>query len=229
MMGARHLAVAAFAALLATTLLSSCATTRQTRSVDESGFLGDYSMLRPGKGDETQLTYVAPGVDWSGYDAIMLDSVTLWESDETRALAPEEAQRMTDFFYAALHEALAKDFRIVERPGKGVLRVRAALTEARGARVLANAVTSVVPQARLASTVLGAATDVQVFVGRASAEVEITDSASGKRLIAAVDQRSGTKALRGGILKWSDVELACEYWAERARVRLGELGVRRSK
>ena len=41
--------------VLALALLASCATTRQTRSVETSGFLGDYSMLRGGKGEEAQL------------------------------------------------------------------------------------------------------------------------------------------------------------------------------
>jgi hypothetical protein len=78
------------------------------------------------------------------------------------------------------------------------------------------------------STLLGAASDVQVFVGRATAEAELTDALSGERLLAAVDQRSGTKAIRGGIAKWSDVKLACDYWAGRVRTRLVELGVKRS-
>jgi hypothetical protein len=86
-----------------------------------------------------------------------------------------------------------------------------------------NAVTSIVPQLRLLSTLGGAATDVQVFVGRASAEAEISDSLTGERLLAAVDQRSGTKAIRGGLKTWSDAKEVFEYWAERVRERLTEL------
>jgi hypothetical protein len=197
-------------------LLAGCATTRQTRSVETSGFLGDYSQLRAGEGDEAQLVYVKPGVAWSGYDAVMLDSVTLWKAAED-SVSEESAQQLTD-----------KEFRMVKTPGPGVLRLRAALTETKGARVVGNAVTSIVPQARLVSTLLGAASDVQVFVGRATAEAELTDALSGERLLAAVDQRSGTKAIRGGIAKWSDVKLACDYWAGRVRTRLVELGVKRS-
>jgi hypothetical protein len=208
-------------------LLAGCATTRQTRSVETSGFLGDYSQLRAGEGDEAQLVYVKPGVAWSGYDAVMLDSVTLWKAAED-SVSEESAQQLTDYLYQALHDELSKEFRMVKTPGPGVLRLRAALTETKGARVVGNAVTSIVPQARLVSTLLGAASDVQVFVGRATAEAELTDALSGERLLAAVDQRSGTKAIRGGIAKWSDVKLACDYWAGRVRTRLVELGVKRS-
>jgi hypothetical protein len=208
-------------------LLAGCATTRQTRKAETAGFLGDYSMLRAGEGEEAQLVYVKPGVDWSGYNAVMLDSVTIWRSGP-ESLSEESSRQLTDYFYQALHDEISKEFHIVKVPGPGVLRLRAALTEAKGARVVGNAVTSIVPQARLVSSLLGAATDVQVFVGRASAEAEFTDAVSGERLLAAVDQRSGTKAIRGGIAKWSDVKLACDHWAGRVRERLGELGVKRT-
>jgi len=212
--------------LLSSLLLLACATTRQTRSAEPAGFLRDYSTLRAGEGEEAQLVYVSSDARWSDYDAVMIDSVTLWRSEGASELPAQESQQLTDFFYQALHDQLSKRFRVVDRPGPRVLRIRAALTEAKGARVVGNAITSIVPQARLVSTLAGAATDIQVFVGRASAEVDITDSVTGDRLAAAVDQRSGTKAVRGGIAKWSDVELASEFWAERIATRLTELGVR---
>jgi hypothetical protein len=202
-----------------------CATSRQTRSVETSGFLVDYGSLSEGSGDEAQLVYVDESANFAQYDAIMIDSVTLWYSDEADRLDADTEQQLTDYFYQSLHEKLSESFRVVDAPGPGVLRLRAALTEADGASVVANTVTSIFPPARLAATLAGAATDVQVFVGRASAEAEITDSLSGRRLIAAVDQRSGTKALRGGIGKWSDVKTISDYWAERSVARLVDAGV----
>ncbi len=209
-------------------LAAGCRTTRQTRSVETSGFLGDYSQLEEGKRGQAQLVYVNPRADFSRYDAVLLDSVTVWQAEGSKPISDEDAQVLTDYFYNALHEEISKDFQVTAHPGPGVLRLRAALTEAKGARVVGNAVTSIVPQLRLLSTITGAITDVQVFVGRASAEAEITDSLTGERLLAAVDQRSGTKALRSGLLKWSDVKEISKYWAERVRERLGELGVRKS-
>ncbi len=209
-------------------LLGGCATTRQTRSVEKSGFLGDYAQLHPGEDGEAQLVYRRPDVDWSGYEGILLESIELWKTGPD-SISEENGQQLANYFYLALHERLSKDFRLVQVPGPGVLRLRAALTETRGARVVGNAVTSIIPQTRLVATWLGATRDVQVFVGSASAEVDITDAFSGERLLAAVDARAGTKAMRGGIAKWSDVELACDYWAERIAERLGELGVRKAR
>ncbi len=49
------------ASLLLIIALSACAASRQPRGVpDESGFLGNYSELRPGKGDEAALVFVRP-------------------------------------------------------------------------------------------------------------------------------------------------------------------------
>jgi hypothetical protein len=112
---------------------------------------------------------------------------------------------------------------MVDRPGPGTLRIRAAITEAKGARVVGNTITTVIPQARLLSTLTGLATNTQAFVGKAAIEGEITDSMSGRRLVAVVDERAGGKTLRGLGGKWKDVDNAFQYWAERLRTRLAEL------
>ena len=73
-------------------------------------------------------------------------------------------------------------------------------------------------------TMLGAlATNTAVFVGKAAIEGEITDSVTNERLVAAVDERVGTKSLSGMFHKWSDVEKAFDTWAGHLRERLEEL------
>lgn len=204
--------------------IAACATTRQTRSTPEPvGFLADYSELKPGKDGEAQLLYINPDARWSGYNRVMIDSVTLWSDAETTDVSPEDAQSLTDYLYKNLHEQLGKDYEIVDEPGPGVMRVRAAITEAKGARVVGNAVTTIVPQLRLLSNVAGMASGTQVFVGRAAVEGDITDSLTGRRLAAFVDERAGGKTIRGGLKTWSDADRAFEYWAERLRKRLEEL------
>ena len=103
--------------------LAACATTRQTRSVETSGFLGDYSQLQEGEKGQAQLIYVNPNTKFSAYDAIMIDSVTLWEDSETSELSQEDQQMLTDFFYQALHEKLSKDFQVVDQPEFGAAEI----------------------------------------------------------------------------------------------------------
>lgn len=209
----------ALAALVAT----ACATTRQPdKTPEKSGFLGDYSMLQPGTGEEAGLVYIAPDAELGSYDAVLIEPVTLWRSSETEHLTAEERQALSDYMYERVRQELAKDYRIASEPGPGVMTVRIALTEAKGARVLSDTVTSVVPTFRLLAGLGGMATEKRVLVGAAAVEVEIRDSQSGRRLAAAVDERWGTRAVRGGIHKWSDVEEAFDYWAARLRTRLAE-------
>jgi hypothetical protein len=217
----------AVALIAAAAMLAACATTRQSRGIGEaSGFLGDYSDLREGKKGEPQLIFIHPNVDWSRYEAIQIDSVTLWRNEKTEDVPQEEQQHLTDYLYAALHEHLSKDYRIADRPGPNVLRLRAAITEAKGSKVVMNTITSIVPQLRVLTSIVGMSAGTSVLVGKAGVEAEITDSISGERLLAGLDERQGTKAVRGGIKKWSDVKLACDFWAERLQKRLAALSGR---
>jgi hypothetical protein len=200
-----------------------CASTRQTRSVEPQGFLRDYSQLREGQGDEEQLIYIDEGANWKGYDSVLIDSVTIWYTKKTADLSAEDSQALTDLFYQALHDQLSQDYRIVDRPGPGTLRLRAAITQAKGANVVGNTVTTIVPQARVLTTVSGSATDTQVLVGTATIEGEITDSMSGRRLAAVVDERAGTKSFGGLGGKWKQVDEAFQHWAKSLRTQLAEL------
>jgi hypothetical protein len=207
-------------------LTAACATTRQESEVEKSGFLGDYSQLEPGEEGEAALRYIAPDVDWAQYTSVQLDSVTIWADPETVDLSVEEKQALTDYLYAALHRELEKDYEMVDFPSAGTLRIRVAITDAEGAAVVANVITSTIPQLRLLSTLTGAATGASVLVGEGGIEVEMTDAMTGRRLAAAVDKRVGTKATRAAFGEWKHVEAAFDWWAERLRQRLAEVSGR---
>jgi hypothetical protein len=217
-------------ALVASLLLTAgCPGLRQRREpVETSGFLGDYSQLQKNDQYKAYLSYVNPTADWSKYNAIMIDSVAMWGSQDDK-LSPEDRQMIAGFMYNALHDTLGKNFAIVNSPGVSVLRLRAAITEAKGSKVALNVVTSVVPQLKVLTTIGGMAADTASIVGEAGAEMELVDSVTGVRLAAAVDRQTGTKALiRGGskFSTWGDVKEACEYWAGRVDKFLVDNGVR---
>ncbi len=180
-------------ALVAFTLIAvACAGTRGRRSApEESGFLRDYSMLTERKGAPAKLSYVDAETDWSSYDAIWIESVSMWANSETSKVKPEDRQMLIDFFYKALHDELSKDFQIADGAGPGVLQFRAALTEAKGANVPLKAISTIVPQLKLLTTLVGSAADIAVTVGEATLEAEILESVSKKRLAAAVDEQVG--------------------------------------
>jgi hypothetical protein len=221
----RHPAWGALCMGLLITLSVGCAGSRQPRGpVVESGFLGDYSQLKPGKSGQAKLVYIAPDVDWNSYHAIQLDSVTLWPGKDgsLAKVSSQDQQRLADTLYKDLYQELAKQNRMVKHAGPGVLRVRAALTEASPTNVPLNAVATFIPQVRGPTTVLGLAANTALTVGEASVEVEATDSLTGRRLAAAVDKRVGQRSVRA-LGTWSQVDAAFDAWAKQFADRLAAL------
>jgi hypothetical protein len=202
--------------------LAGCATTEQTRSVEASGFLKDYSQLKPGRGDQALLVYINPQADFSQYQKVIVDPVTIWyaEGSDLADVPREELQRLADYLETAMRKQLQLDFQLVERPEPGTLRIRTAITEARKSKVVLDLVSTVLPPARLLSQVGKLATGTHAFAGRAAIEGELLDAVSNQRLVAVVDERAGGKALRGSTSAWADVQQAFDYWADVLRARL---------
>jgi len=208
-------------------MATACAGTRGRRSEPEkSGFLRDYSQLTEREGAKAKLSYVNPQANWASYDAIWIESVSMWANSETSEMKPEDKEMLLAFFYQALHDELSKDFRIASGPGPGVLQFRAALTEAKGANVPLKAISTIVPQMLLLSSAVGMSTDTVKTVGEATMEAEVLDSMTNERLAAAVDQQAGRKWYTQ-LKTWSDVKSACEHWAEALREMLIQEGVRK--
>jgi hypothetical protein len=190
---------------------------RERRDAPEkSGFLGDYSQLAPQEGYKAQEVYINPNAAWVKYNAVYIDSVTLWIKDPSKKPSPEDAQMLTDMLYKSLVDKVGAKFVLAQRPGPGVVRVRVAMTEAKGASVALNAITTVIPQLRAVTTLGGLAADSAVLVGSASGEAEMLDSVTNERLAAAIDALAGTKGLMRAFSKWADVQAACDDWGERA-------------
>lgn len=219
-----HTAKKVVSAVMMAAALLGCSTTRQGRSVEPSGFLGDYEQLEEGGKGQAQLRYVNPSADFRKYDKLMLDSISILAAEGSSLSRMEEDKAMAVAAYLrdALVGELGQDYAIVDAPGPGTMRLRVALTEARGSKVVLDTVTTVIPQARILTTGVQLAVDNSVTTGKARAECELLDSETGERLMAAVDERYGTKALAGSLSRWSDVHDAFRLWAERLRVRLAE-------
>ena len=210
------------AVMVAALFATGCTLTRQEKKVKTSGFLKDYSQLRKGYGDQALLVYVNSKTQFSDYDKIMIDSVTIWRDDDSNlAKVPQEdLQQLADDLHRALATALGKNYKLVQEPGPGVMRLRAALSEAEGSWIVMDTVSTVIPIGRAIAEGKYLVTGTASFVGKAAIEVEILDSLTNERLAAAADARSGGKVLRGTLEKWDDVEEAFKYWAERLRRRL---------
>ena len=189
---------------------------------DYSGFLGDYSPLKPGpKGGVAQL-YVKEGVDFKQYNKIMVDQVVFYfkKDAENQAINPEEMKELADKYDRAMIDALGDAYPLVSEPGPDVMRVRVAITDLQLPIRTLNAVTSVVPAGIAISLIKKGITGKSTGVGEISMEFELLDSQSNERLAAAVDRRAGGKV--DSMTKLGNAEDSFKFWAQRLRTRLDE-------
>lgn len=205
----------------------ACATTHQTRKVETSGFLGDYSQLREGKGEEALLVYVDEKADFKKYRKIMLDPIAIYADEKSLfgGVSQEDQQALVNYFDATIREKLGPDYEFVDKAGPDTLRMRVAITEAKGAKVLMNVVSSFTPIGLGLSSLKKIATGTHTAVASTSAEMELLDSATGKRLMAGVDERAGRKfgGPKAKLSQWEQVRDAFDFWAARMQTRLAEL------
>ena len=218
------------AILLLMFVVTGCASTQEAKSVEKSGFLEDYSILKEGERstfkqgveDQALLVYRNPAADWRKYRKIWLDPVTVWMSQKDSQLkdvSVEDRQRLAALLWSKLDESLRQDYQMTSQAGPDVLRIQAAITEAESSNVVLDTVTSIIHQTRLLAGGKSLVTGVSLFTGSSSIELKVTDSVTGEILFEAVDRRGGTKSLSGVTNSWNDVEEAYRFWAEKMRYR----------
>lgn len=217
-MPVRHIALV----VLIATQWIACAATEQARDVKFSGFLGDYSRLQPGGAGEPLYVYINQKADFRAYDKAFVEPAAIWRSKDAdpNEVSPQDLKRLATVLEAKIIEALKHEgITLVRQPGPGVMKIRAALTEAQEASVAMDLVTAALP----VPSVSKLATGTRAFAGKVSIEGEMSDSQTGEVLAAMVDRRAGARnpiAIRDS---WADVEKALQYWSDRFAYRLCQL------
>jgi hypothetical protein len=200
-------------------------TTKEGRTVAESGFLGDYSQLHTGSAaaDDPLLVYYNPEVNCKKYTKIMVDPVKLYAKvgdSSFDKLDPDTRSMLVKMAEDALRKVVTKaGYALVSEPGPNTMRIRAALTEARESDVALKDITAVAPYVSAAAAVWSEAKGRALFTGEAAFEAEVLDSMTGERLFAGVDARVGKLDVRN-YKSWQDVQAAIETWAARGIKRL---------
>jgi len=211
--------------LLSAMILVLACTPKQSRRVEKSGFLGDYSEFKEGKSNEALYLYINPKADCNNYTKVIIDPISLWvkaDDSDLAKLEDKDEKMLLTLAWKALHDAMIDgEFEVVEQAGPGVLRVRGAITEAVKARVMVANVLAVVPVVWIGTTVWGIGTGKWPYLGELSAEVEVLDSETGERMLAGVDKVVGRL---GGNLdpraRWGDVIDGFQFWRDRIGVRM---------
>jgi len=204
--------------------LVGCAATKQARSVEPSGFLGDYAMLSEGAEGEALLIFINPKGDYPAYSKLQLEPVVIWRRGElkTTDIPKEDLQTVANNFHKLLLREVSQDYEMVSAPGPSTLRVQVALTDIEKSNAAMDTVTSVVPVGLVISGAQEFITGKPAFTGEVSVEVKVTDASTGELLMAAVDQRVGGKTIEASVDNWDDVNQIMELWSKMFRFRLCE-------
>lgn len=208
--------------------LVGCAPTKQARSVETYGFLGDlYPLMRKGNDAEALLVYKNPkvaAIPRGTYKKMFLDHVQIWGPPTNDPARQSNTQHIADILYGLTYLSLAKDFEMVSEPGPNTLHIQAAITRADPAYVVLRAVSTIPAPFNylaLASLVKDLGTGKPLFVGDASVEMKISDAQTGEVLGASADRRVGKKRLDADSFdSWDDVYKTLEIWTEMVRFRL---------
>lgn len=181
------------------------------RPADTSGFLDDYARLRPGPPDGASWVYRNPDARVAAYDRILFEPVAIWRSGKHSldAIPETDLQRLAAEFQRAVRSRLAADFRLVDAPAPGVLRVRLAITAARQADRALDVFTFAVPPEEAVPDAQQLDPATQALVVAAAIEGELSDSVTGDIVATGVDLRGERRSLR----TWGDVRAALDRWA----------------
>jgi hypothetical protein len=202
--------------------LHGCA--KNAAPLNFSGFLGNYTGLRPSPDESGAWSYRKPEANFKRYTKIILDPLVIWPSQNSAygGIDALTAWKLALAFQERMSQALAGGYVIVKEPGPGVLRLRAALTEVILERPT---LASPGPLLPLANDILLQASEkisgMNALEGEAAIEAELLDAENQERLAAFVEKRMSSKILLtrdkdslGPVLEIFD------YWANKLRHRL---------
>lgn len=109
-------------------ILGACATGPE---VEGSGFLRDYSSLQESKDAQgkTIRAWVSPKLTPANYDAVLVEPLVFYpEPRPSEQVSAEALQQILAYSNDILKRSLSERFKVVDRAGPGVLRIRAAFT-----------------------------------------------------------------------------------------------------
>jgi hypothetical protein len=188
----------------------------QARSVDvKNSPLVNPDILVEGKDDQALYRYVKPGLDVTRYDKIMIDPVLVMKDGELDKDELEDYQKLANNAFVYLTKELEKDYKIVQAPEPGAMRIQAAIIDADNTKPVRNTLSTFMPIGMGISLVRYAATGKQSGVGEITAEMKVTDASTGELLFAALDRRVGGKEISELWSKWRNADDALQYWAKR--------------
>lgn len=218
----RHRRVVVIAAALPLLLVAACVKVRapgpRVAPLEWSGVFDDYSRLQPGGTGDIAFVYRNPAAQWTTYDAVLLEPVTLWRSgrDSLAPIPEADLLQLVTRFDGAIRQRLGAGFRLVDEPGRGVLRIRLAITAAHESDKGLDVLTAT-PEGAPAGGDAHVGAELMKFIDVAAIEGEIRDATTDELLAQGVDRR---KPDAPHFTTWAELDRALAFWADRVCTRL---------
>lgn len=172
----------------------------------QSGFLGDYSNLKPSPTHPG--SYYEQSPELRSYRRFMVDPVQVLAKKTARGAVIDDrtARDLAESLRAELAAAAGRNGTVVDAPGEGVARIRAAITS--------------IARSRGSGDTVGTSQ-----LGGASAEIEIVDSITRQRLGAAIeaDTVDVFESAGGPRPDYADAKLVFQHWSARLNLWLSGL------
>jgi len=203
-----------------------CNSMSESTPVVFSGFLEDYSGLRPSPDTKGAWSYKKPGMNLTPYSKVMIDPLVVWPSPNSsyQGINTVTMWRLAQAFHTRMVKTLQDGYPIVQEPGPGVLRLRAALTDVTLVRPEIKAPGPLLPL--VGEVLLQSSEKISGFnamSGQAAIEAELLDSQTHERLAAYIEKRkSGEILMTKDSHSLSPIIAVFDYWARKFRQRLDE-------
>ena len=176
----------------------------------QSGFLSDYSKLKPNPRYKNSYLYLNPDRDMAFYSKFFVEHVNMYLSPEARKRGVDATQlnELAEYFRNEIIGQLKGKYTQVGlgRREPGTLQVRMAITEVKPTGAMS------------ASGPLGL--NKEISLGGASAEFELLDYQSGEVVAAGIVSEEETRKPDG--TSWGNTRKILSQWAKRFRARLDE-------
>ena len=199
--------------------------------IKPSGFLGnydDFKVMNPQTNAKVWLK--KPHQDLSflkDYKAIVFSPIEVWMDPESgyRGVDPNELKLITDYFLEQLQNGLSENYEIVEKDGPNVMNLRIAITGVQKTKPQRKAY-DLIP-VKLAwnagSAVYRKVAGKHLDAYEATVEMEIRDTQSGERLVAAIDRHAVNKTTDKDEDTWAPLQKVLDYWANIISNRLARV------
>jgi len=177
--GRRMSTVSGWMTMCSLMLMASLVGCSGAPKASKSGFLKDYSQLRPSEKFDGAYFWESPKL--KDYNTFMVSPVVVHFAPSAQGVGidPGKLKQLTDRATQDLMKVIAKRHRLVHNPGPGVARVRAAITDIKTTTAVAN----IHPATKMSG----------VGLGGAAFEAEAVDSVTGERLAAIYDSKAGSR------------------------------------